>query len=240
MEPQTLIRKINRALAKGAPMPGLESVVKTARGKQRGEFGEYYLECFGTVMSKRVDLHELAQATGVMPREFTFGPFDDIPMLNSTQRPKVFLEWAHALQEKYPDRAALQIWTDLVEHWTGFDSINHRAYASLLRRIKPERPQEITQDIPHEPLTVYRGQSELLKPGLSWTRRLDVAMSFARGHRGMRNPEPVVYSRIVKPEHIAFVTDKRGEAEVVLWSGTLGKELVPIEFDERLCEVRSA
>ena len=66
-------------------------------------------------------------------------------------------------------------------------------------------------------MTVYRGQSADASPGLSWTLDRKVAERFARGHRGMKLPNPVVLEITVSRDDVAlFITD-RDEAEVVLF-----------------------
>ena len=63
---------------------------------------------------------------------------------------------------------------------------------------------------------VFRGCARLRVRGIAWTVDRAVAEDFARGHRGIRVPEPVVASALIPKEHIFFVTDERQEKEVVL------------------------
>jgi len=63
---------------------------------------------------------------------------------------------------------------------------------------------------------VFRGCSRPRVLGVAWTTDRTVAERFARGHRSIRVPEPVIASAIVPKERIFFVTDDRSEKEVVL------------------------
>jgi hypothetical protein len=45
-----------------------------------------------------------------------------------------------------------------------------------------------------------------------------VAKSFARGHRGLFNPNPIVLQTVVPKTDIAFVHTERDEAEIVLFA----------------------
>jgi len=63
---------------------------------------------------------------------------------------------------------------------------------------------------------VFRGCARLRVRGIAWTVDRAVAEDFARGHRGIRVPEPVVASALIPKEHIFFVTNERQEKEVVL------------------------
>lgn len=50
-------------------------------------------------------------------------------------------------------------------------------------------------------VTVYRGGSRERVRGLSWTTDRAVGESFARGHRGIRVPDPVVATATVRKGH---------------------------------------
>ena len=43
-----------------------------------------------------------------------------------------------------------------------------------------------------------------------------IAEGFARGHRGIRVPDPLVASALIPTDAIFFVTDDRNEKEIVL------------------------
>ena len=149
-----------------------------------------------------------------------FEPATRSLMLNSTQRPVVFIEWADRLITRHGlSDASARIWIDLIDEWTSFDRIDHGAYERLFDRIKAHRPASITGNIPSAPVTVFRGQSGLARPGLSWTTDPQVARRFSQGHRGIAVRDPVVLRRIVRPDEIAFTSNDRREAEVVIFTG---------------------
>lgn len=79
--------------------------------------------------------------------------------------------------------------------------------------------------IPDSPITIYRGVtcSRFGHRGLSWTRNPNTAAWFALRHpEASRNP--VVYSLLVKPDQIIFMTNDRNEEEVVIEVWRCGKE----------------
>ena len=147
--------------------------------------------------------------------------FDDATrslMLDSTQRPAAFLQWANAaIRAQGLANAAPRIWADMLQEWSGFDRIDHARFESLLHRLRRHRPSVIGAALPGQPLKVYRGQAGSAPIGLSWTRSTEVANAFARGHRMIPVPNAVVLMREVAPTDIAFVVDDRREQEVVLY-----------------------
>ena len=73
---------------------------------------------------------------------------------------------------------------------------------------------------------VFRGCSAPRVRGIAWSTERSVAEGFARGHRFIRVPEPVVASAVIPKEHIFFVTDERNEKEIVLDPRRLRKVIV--------------
>jgi hypothetical protein len=63
---------------------------------------------------------------------------------------------------------------------------------------------------------VFRGCSRPHVRAIAWTTDATVAEGFAKGHRSIRVPEPVVASALIRKEHIFFVMNDRSEKEVVL------------------------
>ncbi len=124
----------------------------------------------------------------------------------SVQRPWKVLAWA----ETASGRA---FWSVTVRAWTTFDRIPHPEFAAVFARFAEHAPPK--QRLP-ERVTVYRGQSASAPMGLSWTRDRRVAEGFARGHRNIRVPDPVVLEMEVTPAQVAFCTNARKEREVVL------------------------
>jgi hypothetical protein len=79
-----------------------------------------------------------------------------------------------------------------------------------------------------ELVTVFRGCSRARVRGLSWSLNRSVAATFARGHRNIRVPDPVIARATVrKPAIFALLTD-RGEDEIVLnWRRLRAIEIEP-------------
>ena len=147
--------------------------------------------------------------TTLNPQEFIdwlYGPDGG----GSAERPYLFLRWAC----KIPFLEGRIFWEALQDVWSGFDRIPHQDFSFAFRHFKILAPRE---GIPTKAI-IYRGQSKRAPLGLSWTTCRDVAASFAEGHRGIKNPEPVIYSMEVTAKQIAFVTNDREESEIVLFS----------------------
>jgi hypothetical protein len=112
-----------------------------------------------------------------------------------------------------------------LEHWPNCDdtwSCNNRLLL-LLRKATGQlstppyytaEQRAFFDDLP-ETVTVHRGCSRARVAGISWTTELSVAMQFARGHRGIRVPQPVIATaQVLKNEIFAVLTD-RSESAVV-------------------------
>ena len=63
---------------------------------------------------------------------------------------------------------------------------------------------------------MHRGCSRPRVRGVSWTTDRAVAKTFARGHRGIRLPEPVVATAMVPKAAIFATFTERNESEIVL------------------------
>lgn len=64
-------------------------------------------------------------------------------------------------------------------------------------------------------LKVYRGCEIFGWTGLSWTLDEQVAVSFAKGHRGIKLNNPQIHSTIINKSQIFFATNERQEQEIV-------------------------
>jgi hypothetical protein len=62
-------------------------------------------------------------------------------------------------------------------------------------------------------LTVYRGANKDSGKGLSWTLDIEAAKNFARGHRGLLNQSPTIFTARVRKSSVAFVCVDRNESE---------------------------
>lgn len=127
----------------------------------------------------------------------------------SAQRPWLVLDWCAGLG----DGDGPAFWQVILGAWTTFDRIPHEEFAAQFARFAGAAPPE--PGLP-ERVTVYRGQDDSAPLGLSWTLSWDVAEGFARGHRNIRNPDPVVLALEVTRREVAFLAHDREEQEVVL------------------------
>ena len=67
-----------------------------------------------------------------------------------------------------------------------------------------------------ERITVFRGCSRGRVRGCSWSTDRDVAAGFARGHRGLRVPHPVVAQAEIEKASVFAIFNDREESEVLL------------------------
>ena len=78
-----------------------------------------------------------------------------------------------------------------------------------------EADPEFYDSLP-ETLTVYRGADRsCIEAGVSWTTDRHVAEGFARGHRLLFNPDPVVATATVRKSEIFAATNGRQESEIL-------------------------
>jgi hypothetical protein len=74
----------------------------------------------------------------------------------------------------------------------------------LLTRLRRYAPNPLFKSPPDQTLTVWRGCDRDRVLGLSWTTDRKIAQGFARGHRGIRYPNPVVAYAEVTPSAVFF------------------------------------
>lgn len=152
--------------------------------------------------------------------------------------------WLHEAAPRFTDT----FWQLLFREWPSFDAIPHLEYADLMQRLRRVRPVELMpsemrsfyEALPDK-VAVYRGGDGWdVMGGLSWTLDYEVAETFARGHRGMFNPHPVVISGVVAKDDIAFATNERGEKEVVVFDAKAVRERALMRVMEPVIEKRAA
>jgi hypothetical protein len=76
------------------------------------------------------------------------------------------------------------------------------------------------------PMRIYRGCSRPRVRGVSWTMDREVAEGFARGHRGVPVPNPVIAEAVVEREAVFAVLYERGESELLIDPRRLRKLVV--------------
>jgi hypothetical protein len=66
------------------------------------------------------------------------------------------------------------------------------------------------------PVQIYRGCSRPRVRGVSWTMDRKVAEGFARGHRGISVPDPVVAEAVVERVAVFAMLNEREESELLI------------------------
>jgi hypothetical protein len=131
------------------------------------------------------------------------------------------LEFVLSLLRHEPSGAVF--WRVISEIWNCCDNTwDHRnklyfmmvLHSRTRRRNLPDEMQPMAT-LPRL-VDVWRGCSRDRVRGLAWTLDKSVAEGFARGHRGIRVPDPVLVSAIIPKTAIFFMGHDRLELEVVL------------------------
>ena len=120
---------------------------------------------------------------------------------------------------------AAVFWPAFIDNWPDCDKgSTNRLLLKVLRRAGPcpasyYRKYDLDRgkffrSLPDE-IVVYRGASRARIAGLSWTTNPIVAWHFARGHRDIRVPDPVVATGTINKSNILWATDCRNECEIL-------------------------
>ena len=126
---------------------------------------------------------------------------------DSCHRPHAFLKWSSGLN----DGDGELFWSVLTEIWPSFDLVPHERFSRELQRFRSSAPGHKTD------VKIYRGQNSPYELGLSWTLDKRVAVDFAQGHRGKIYEDPTICIFDAAADEIAFHTNARCEAEIVLF-----------------------
>jgi hypothetical protein len=111
-------------------------------------------------------------------------------------------------------------WKLFIDTWPMCDAAWEwqRKLVPIFRRVGPcplEYVLYFWMDLPDQ-LTLYRGASRSRIHGaISWTIDRKVAEKFARGHRGIPVPDPVIATASINKAAIFAATNERGESEVL-------------------------
>jgi hypothetical protein len=168
----------------------------------------------------------------------------DLTMHDSVSRAGAVLDWAeerirvltahHILASESQaigdvfeedDIFANTFWELVMAEWACFDRIDHHRYARVFTVMRSAHTMDAMPDgdrfffemLP-ETLAVYRGgDASTVLDGLSWTLDWEAALEFAKGHRGLLNPNPVVISGTARKEDVVFATNVRCEKEIVVF-----------------------
>jgi hypothetical protein len=156
----------------------------------------------------------------------------------SHERAEAFLELID--DDGIADRPEI-FWRALHAEWSGFDKIPHREFERAFKLAKDKwrksylpKPDLAFYDSLPDEIEVYRGADAHAEyaVGLSWTLDRTVAESFARGHRGIFNPNPVVLVADVSKRDVAGAYSERCESEIVLFTHAAADILAILDLDE--------
>jgi hypothetical protein len=148
----------------------------------------------------------------------------ELACYNSAKRPDAFLDIFTERGGQTLSEKALRFWPLVAEAWSGFDRIPHRDYGMFFKAYRlwwiadcmgPEA-RRLYDGLPPM-ITLYRGGDRQSGKGLSWTLDVETAKGFARGHRGLFNPNPTIFTARVRKSSVAFVCVDREESECVLF-----------------------
>lgn len=113
--------------------------------------------------------------------------------------------------------------------WSGCDDTfpYRRKMVALLRKwlrscggphFPMDAEAQAVMDTLPETIRIYRGCSRRRIRGLSWTTRREVAEEFARGHRNIETPQPVIArASILKNSGVFTAIADRDEGELIVW-----------------------
>lgn len=129
-------------------------------------------------------------------------------------------------------KSAREIYKILAIGWSSCDSVSTKQQSEILRTLRKTRkesPEAGFLDVMEEsdrvwwngcrdtaPIKVYRGCDADRVLAMSWTLNLEVATDFAKGHRGIVVPNPVIASIYIQWDDVLFATNEREEEEVLL------------------------
>jgi hypothetical protein len=114
-------------------------------------------------------------------------------------------------------------WPVFLEGWVHCDATwyHQDLLLMVLRHKSPARPflppgqQALLDNLPDQ-VQVFRGCSHDRVRGVSWTTSRKVAEGFARGHRSIKVPDPVVVTATINKNAVFLVNWERSEDEVIL------------------------
>jgi hypothetical protein len=142
---------------------------------------------------------------------------DYLMLLGSNKRSAAALELFEQCTPPIFWRAFVGWWSCFDDTWMYRDRLlillrKHATLALVFDRDESRATFDALPDL----IRVYRGCSAARVAGLAWTLSQDVAAGFARGHRGIAVPDPVVAeANIPKRAVFALIAD-REENEIVL------------------------
>jgi hypothetical protein len=141
------------------------------------------------------------------------------PGVNSEDRADEMLDLSTIVESEVFWKVFHHCWSTCDDTWDLNDQLVellsfHHAHDHAWLHMEPQ--QRAFYDALPKVVTVFRGCSEERIQGVSWTTDAAVARGFARGHRGISPPKPVVARARIPKSGIFTVLVDREEAEIVL------------------------
>ena len=148
----------------------------------------------------------------------------------ATERSDAFLRLAAEVNDQ-------KFWKLFHTSWTTFEKIDELRFEDELRKRRESwaksylqaQDQKFYDSLPRE-VTIYRGQYADDLVGLSWTTSRDVAISFAKGHRGILNERPFFIEGIIIKTDIAGAYTARNESEILIYDFSNDVDVVSSEI----------
>lgn len=140
--------------------------------------------------------------------------------VNSTNRLSAMINLTAFSSPETFWRVFNQCWSDCDDTWDlQEDLLNtlecfHYEDSSPQGFLSPEA-KEFFSKLPDR-ITVYRGCDRSRIRAISWTTDPKIAKSFAKGHRGIRLPDPVVMTAKVWKRDVITIIQDREESEVII------------------------
>jgi hypothetical protein len=139
--------------------------------------------------------------------------------VNSEDRAEMMLDLTQIVESEVFWKVFHRCWSVCDDTWDLNDELIeclsfHYAQDYAWLHMDPEQ-RTFYEALP-EIVTVFRGCSKERIRGVSWTTDGAVAQGFARGHRGMPPPDPVVAQARIPRSEIFTVLVDREESELVL------------------------
>lgn len=142
----------------------------------------------------------------------------------SHDRLSAFIDWAETYACEASDfwTGLHRTWSDCDDTWDQRDSLLElaRLHGEFLEGhpchfLQEECDRDFYASLPDR-ITIYRGSDMDRVMGLAWTTDASIAMGFAKGHRGIGVPNPVLASAFVRKRTILGAYQERQEQEVIV------------------------
>lgn len=141
------------------------------------------------------------------------------PHVNSDDRAALFLDLTEIVDSEVFWKVFHRCWALCDDTWDLTDQLIeslafHHSHDHAILHMTPQQ-DTFYKALPNV-IKVFRGCSEGRVNGISWTTDRNVAVKFAKGHRGISVPTPVLVSATIRKADIYTVLTDREESEIIL------------------------